>query len=913
MSDLARGPSRLFERDFLAWTALRHLLTADLLREVAAATAMALAGVTLSDLFEEKLSAPGALGIWSLTPRRVEGEVARFLQQHIRALVWANDADIAPRAFMDHPTATENVLAIAVADTVRLGGLDFESEAKVFRSIRVPEDSSAMVLAQALAFSVEHLSDFAQGHLDELLETLRPCEAMLQTAALKHVGDLCADIDAWTAAQQLYLAAEKQRQQSDDNLWSGFKATFGDLILQSLAAADRVLEGYEMASARLQAALLQTTAPDQLLTLNGSHDAMVAALLADLRSAGPDLRAAAMLPPLLLSSLSLDPAVRHWRLGNYSEAYRFFWSVLRRQTALGSASESRETKALFAQAVLDEVEDESLRRDRRGELAFAVRLLIESGDSKTARRISFSPLLVRLIDQPLIEEVARRAERHAGARVERLMVVFELFAKWLKSLPAGREALAERMLNVIISQAGGHPATFETTKNLGGRGLEVLKNVAEARPEFCALVPNAVADLVLAKLSEEGFWTGVKSALGLAEAYLGAWSAETLQVVLHAMIALLDRRDPTEDSWIVQPSMGILMSEPVIALARTDKVLGAQVFGSILRFGLGHMSESVRLLLNLSRFEGDLELTDQDRRLLDEVIGKAQARLEQSDLMNAGDFAMALLAAASHAGPEVITSVLEAISKTLGSAGAARPWASFPYAYMQVLYLARHRREIEHGAGLSPEAFQAHLDQLGAQLLATWEIVMQKPQLLARFAIPPQTDPDPTLIHNWSVATREFAEHVAAGDGLRAVLTRAEGLAPFAQPIGRARSKWLGSKQEALPDIGEIESESDEFFYEALGSRLASLAAAPEAQRIPIVEALLRRCLALGPRYEDAALFAMALTCELVVSASATEVEHYLGRLDSKADLNGLLAPLVYALQGKGALPRLGPATTDQF
>ena len=86
---------RYFAKDWLAWAALRHFLPARLVRELAGVIVAHISNGTLviSDLFDETVTpGPEWNSSWLLQPRPVNTPLEQYLQYHVRAIAWQNDA-----------------------------------------------------------------------------------------------------------------------------------------------------------------------------------------------------------------------------------------------------------------------------------------------------------------------------------------------------------------------------------------------------------------------------------------------------------------------------------------------------------------------------------------------------------------------------------------------------------------------------------------------------------------------------------------------------------------------------------------------------------------------------------------------------------------------------------------------------
>jgi hypothetical protein len=275
--------------------------------------------------------------------------------------------------------------------------------------------------------------------------------------------------------------------------------------------------------------------------LNTSHDALVVASLASEKFAfGPDRRASILLAPLLLKAHDLASAHEASAEEDFSEAHRYFWRILRRQIALGSASDSRITKAFYARSLFKDLEKSIDRDNKPDSFWMAVRLMLESGQVKLAKQLVWSERFVRsyLADETIYSIVAH-ADKNEGAKNERRKVLIELFGGWTKCLAPIQVEFSKRMQAYLADTVKNDTSNSFGQENAGQRCLELLNQLAEARPEFRSSMTKTVANVTVATMSKNSFWTVHAEALKLASAYLDAFSSEELIEVITAVLAFL--------------------------------------------------------------------------------------------------------------------------------------------------------------------------------------------------------------------------------------------------------------------------------------------------------------------------------------------------------------------------------------
>jgi|GEM_PF-2807407 len=895
MTDLSVLRHQAFRQDYLAWTTLHHFLPADLVRELAIATISAVAPwSSLDDLFDEALSeGHSAQASWALAPRPLSDPDLQYLQSHIRALAWANDAETVPRSSASEEKSKGPAAAVSAA--ARLGHFDFGSRRRQIAQLPLPETSSGRRLADLIATAI---GAYAAGDGD-WSAVWRDADRLpfpLKALALKHVGDLCADADAWDQAACFYDGAMAGLEYSPPE-WKALTDLLADVFRQSIGSAAWVIKGPEPASSMLD----EVARPGgggpmpRLGILNGSHDALVARLARPHNKNWEDIRATVMFPPLLIQSFDFGQAVEAWLKGGHDRSHRAFWSVLRRQTALGSVTEAKGTKAAYARALISEAIDGDQPKYNPGSFELGIRLLIESGLWEVAVRLKFDHSVVeRYVELDFIEHLTAVVDRHDGVRDERTLVFFELLAKWTEVLDTDDQVLAECLLMKIVDRARGRGASFETNRNIGGRGLKLLSALARSRPGFRSLIASRIADLVIDKLLSEGFWTGREEALRLAVEYEDVWTERDIKRVLDATMTMIGPRETGRDNPVSGPAMAFLMSPRVIRSAQDDPQLGQRFFSEVLHESLGR-NDGVTTLFNLAAFDRNISLDARDDAALAAVV---QEVLDQSRAINssgATDAIRALLAASSQSGPAGVKGAIESLARLLMSHEAFTPPA-LPYAYGPILDFVRYAERIAQGAGLSLADVERLRETIASALADAWREVAERPERLGGFSIPPARDPNVSIVQNWAFVTQELAKTLRRPQALLSALERAAEKPVLAGPISLARA--VGSNILEDPDpLDTLHSEPNATFYHALGQRLGHIQDSDPDHVRSLAGGLLHEVLRRGPREVDLAVFLVAAQAKIMEPDLLVELQPYLRRLEADPNLMRVVGPMAFRLQ----------------
>ncbi|MGO9399103.1 MAG: hypothetical protein ACLP19_14860 [Xanthobacteraceae bacterium] len=890
-----------FEANCLAWTALNHFLSADLLREFSQVLIEAVGGglFKLDQLFEDELIAVvGGLESWAVRPLDVESPVAQYLQSRIRYLVWANDTDL----FYDQnqPQPAGRISPAAVEDAIRLGQCDLNGLEQVAGRLKVPPDGSY----ETLVFAMRKMGELREPHNKyelpaKIVELCNTIDMPLAAVVTKHLGDLCVDADEWEMALQFYQVSSHRLERDAVDDWSNYVALLKHITTQSIASAMRAARGPAHAAAYLAPRLKGAALSQSLLfVLNASLDAYVAeSLSSESLRFPPDRRASILNEPLLLQARNLSSAFEATNEREYPSARGHFWSVLRRQIALGSANDTRITQAHYANSVFSSLERTIAREINKELFIMALRLLLQSGQTHLAEKMEWSDRLVRAyIDDDIVRQLFSQTNAVEASREERLGVAVELLRGWSLALPAERGELAGRMLSFIAKVAASHKSSLSSRHNVGGRSIEVLRQVAERRPEFRLGAAADVVPAILSKLGEREFWTGIAGSCKTAAEYLDVLQPQDARTILATVLNLLEKADPARAAWvIVQPAIDLLVTPAAQRLAKQDKDLDGRIISTILRFGLNQKTEYTHLLFYLCQFDLRSVYQEPMRAQLNEVVQEVRKQALTIHASNAMDNVRALLLASSAAGLDGVRDALKAITEALNTAfGDQRRIAlAFPFAYETFIILAERQQQIAENISVRPEELQVWLHSLLEQIIAVWSQAVKTPGIFAAFAIPPRSTPDPVVVHNWAFGSIALAKSLGEKDRMLAALDAAAKEPTLRGPITLARAVRIGPGELESLKPATIQSDNAETFYSALGQRLVSLQYLDTALRDAVIDSLLKQCLRLGPNGLDAAVFLTAGEQRLELLRNAPEYADYVKRVANNRDLRLALMPFV--------------------
>lgn len=898
-----RRPTSLddrFRANVFGWISLRHFLPANYLRDLIWLLVEEVSDRQLSfaQLFDE-LEIPATPGLdgWIVRPRRVEGKLAGYLQRAIQDIVWQADSDGFPPEDGATPEQIHKARYLEIA--LELGSRDFGVEQREFR---LPLNDA---VCAALLDLLRNGSACSRGGAEwSLLPSIvvnrvSNLDPPLGLFVLKHMGDLCADADAWSTAEDLYRKCRDRLRSEDTADWRELCEQFADLVDQSIAAAVRVNAGPEASLALL----LENLGSDSLevrplLKLNAPFDALSAALNIDtLAFKFVDERTALLKPPLSHESHQLNWstfAIAGSR--NRHRAWRRCWAVLRRQMALGLSTESRETMGAFALMLLKMADEAEPHTAHFVDFHLAARLLIQAADRAHVDEIVWSERLVaRFVDDLAIDHVISLCGRHRGMSIERHRTAISLLAGWAEKIPQDRRQAARLVIEFLSAQARNGCTSFYSSRNLALAGLEALGRLAGVRPELCRDSIGSIHSAIVSRVRSQAHWNLHAKAIELACLTVDMFSRDQMRELIIDMLALLAALGAdTQLRPVVRPALQFLLADEVVSLANADAEVGRGIVSAIVTFSAGGRSDSTGLIQNLERFDRsllDASVITQLGEALTQRLVPSVKRLNTSS--NAAEI-RALLAIPSLSGEAGVAAAVDALEAVLRSASADRPAMGVANAYVAVIALAGRREEFT--ALLGELYVDEHWNTLLKLIFGMWTTAVNKPNLLAPFSIPEATSPNPTTVHNWTYASLRFAKDLGQEDEMLQFLKSIGSPSSLREPIELAIATGAVSAAFKDQQDSDLGSEGNEAFYAGLGRRLVRVLNEEDDVAKRICKELLVQCLIRGPRGLDAGVLTEAIRLKIAHDASRTLVQDYLQRLHADPTMRLALWPLVAGL-----------------
>lgn len=887
-----------FARNAPAWLIVRHFLPAPLIGELFAAIVerWSRGELTVDDVAKVDFS-QGAGVLSSLAfqppPRKLRtedepkdelAEIAESLRRLFQVVVWQGDQT--PN--LQERGDTDPYDLVQLEQALELSNRDLSSIS--FDGDRLEQVEALEPIVRALRALQAALARDGDATLDAVGEALGEyAGSPLLPILLKHLGDLSGDLDRWDVADTLYIDAATQLRILEGHEWGSLGSSLATIIAQSRAAAARMTQGPEAAAALLDN-LASQNSHDFLVMLNASFDRLGAHLISGNWSLEVE-RGSTLLAPQLITAHHTQHALSNLLDGKYRDAHRWFWAALRRQLALGSANVSRETKAAFGRSMIEQLGKSLGNRHVPRDFLLGIRLLIESGKTSTVEAMSWTDQLLGVyVDLPLIEAIETLASRHAGSRVERHRVLVILLRDWIIALSPDATAVAARALQMLAAMAETFDHTGYAERNVGGSALKALGQIGKSRPEFT----EESADIVVAALLRTFDRSGGIVAGDVLDAIVPYTRRLSPDVRRSTVENILGRLEQFEDGGPFQRNaLNLLTSQSVIALTR-DIVdpIAKRLARTLVKLALGNETEQLHLLYLLRDLDPALIEDTIDQAKLSAVVEQLSMGAGQVNSSGATACVQALLIAPAIAGRDGVEAALKGLRNILVSLYNSELGFAAADAYDPLILLSDSHAEIADSSGIEQTTMMAKLRELEKPLCRFWEHAAKRPTVLNSFALPPPTEPNRVLVHNWTFASLAFAQAIEQPEAIHAALENAAQSSALAPYMATARAVRIGHGGDQPFNVDAIADEPRDAFYAALGERLILLRGLDREAQKSAISALIERCLTVGPSGLDAGIFNAAIERDLKIQAPVC-VDGYKARMRADQQLRHGLMPLL--------------------
>jgi hypothetical protein len=890
--------------NWLTWAVLRHFLPTTTLRLLSSVIVHRVAGpdLSLSDLFEEEVvrSEIGRhLDSWLLRRRAGEGDNKQheYLRNRIRN--WAMHSDSEAFTGEDSNSQAAQVSpANALEAACQLGNLDFTSLQGQRLKFEDHGDHAIKELESVLSAGCLNSPEAALQDFNGRFSNIgRP----LNAAIAKHIGDLYTDIDDWNCARQFYDMATTLLGQGEGGALADVEEALRDLTLQSSASAGWTQVGPDRATEILGPSTDEGTLVDHpILKLNAVYDLTHARMLqANTLVFPPDFRGVLMPPPQLASSFNLGLALSYSVEKNFSSASRHFWSVLRRQQALGLTGETKGSKFCYGLSLLNELQGMSESQRSPQQFGLAVRLLVESEEVSGIEKMTWAPEVVRrFLDVRLVSAVQDRADRYPGVRTARNRTAMELYRHWIEHADATAQNATQMMLEIIVNHAASSSISFFGNRDLGTRAFEILEDLAARGLGVNTLTARQFAKAFTTRMAGPGDWNAKRHAMAAAPKFMDAMDDRDRVSIIEAALAHLGQVNPATNAWhIVRPALGLLVSRASVRLVSENADIGERVLATILKFGTDQGTENSGLLFYLQ--ELDPKLLGDPR-----IIAAARPALEKvRDLLKQNSSAAAhniqsIFLAPPISGRDLLSDAVSALRHVIASVPGRNASLSFPVAYSAVMQLVQQKPTLATVSGVSAEQISEWFEGLFSDVTLMWRRAKADAMTFGSFAIPVPSAPSQAIVHNWAFASMRLAEAVGRISEMKAAVEEAR-----SQPLLKGGIELGIAVSEVSPDRSDFtprDDESREVFYGILGRRLVGIRGLQPEKAGALYFELLMSCFRHGPDARDAAIIVAALEREIKDVSRDESVRRYVARVEATPELRLILLPLMDAL-----LPRI--------
>ncbi len=886
-----------FTSNWLPWLALYHLLPVANLREVACGMvgAMSHGELTIHDLVEESLTGTDAVSErWSIEPKQISTPLGSYLLARIRALIWNNDASahFDPQGDWSglpvHPSVVEAVVMFGYRpDSEPLKQLSGEHSLDEYPELSVLTRCFEALVDRSNAERTTQIVDAIDSSAAQLQMPFR-------AVALKFFGDCAALQDQWGEASELYTRVLTLLATAEKEAWSDLRLRLTTVTVQSLAAASRTLEGNDAAAHVFDTAIRSLPEFDSaLFRANASRDNF--ALRVNPSSWLFDGTTVSARAPFLIESHNIERPMIEALESDFSQAHKKFQARLRRQIALGSISEVRVTKGAFARSIFSYLTEMHKTKRDRSAFSVATHFLIDCEKPKLASNIHWSRELVETyVDNEMIELVRLRSTAYDGVRKERQILAVVLLSSWAMKLPSESSEVGGSILRLLAQFAKDNLATSNSSNDVCGDSLKALKKIGDRQPEWRSLASKPVAQAVLERLKEPGWWTGRQDAAETAIAYEESFEEIDLESITYAAVDVLEQVDPS--FWPVVRPLQVLLVSPRTGLAiRNNRQLERRVVELLLRNGIEQESEHASLMYYLRAFDASL-LEDSELRVrLQEIVKSIETKARMVNSSASLGNIQALLSVPTISGLSGVRTALGSLDEILKSAD--RNTISLPMAYSSLMQIANEHNEIAAGVGIPDSEFLEMLMPVIGPLQNLWARAAESPQLFVPFSIPRNEVPNLVLVHNWTFASLYFArllgEEAAIADAIDAA---AKAQPTIAKAVARAKAIQALASDDVDFDETSVSTDPREVFYLKLGVRISQLDIATD-ERERRCQLLMRMCLQHGPNDLDMAIFVKAAQCGLSLEqAHSTNLTTYVKRLRASQDRYLNFLPLLKQL-----------------
>ena len=682
---------------------------------------------------------------------------------------------------------------------------------------------------------------------------------ILSTLLSKFIGDLFADLDLWEEAKEQYIKVLSLLDQVKQD-FSNEVSIWKDQCELSIANSIRILEGGKEAAEYISEKSIRADLyKHPVLGLTGALDSMNYAfeLGYDNRNNIPwDLRATYVQANAKGKNLDVTPAFLNWFSGREDNAFRLFWSCIRRQIGNGSDTSVRTNKHWYAKCLLDRNPKEISGKD----FEMALQLLIESERYSEKDKFNIRPEVIKShYNVDVLKRIFVNSNRYTGVKIKRLntlMNIYKLSYEFIEN-----EGVKKCIWEQTIEVALNFDSSFRSEINAGGVALEAILTYVKLDSGLIFPFTDKIVEILSLNLNKKVHWTGLSLPIEIAIECISNFNELQLGTVVEEILNLLENKvSPENQIWpVVRPAMRLLTSKEVKEWSLAMNKEAGRIVNQILHYGLKDKSFTNDVLYNLIHWDAQvLQDGDLKERLKPVII----SLLRDSESFNSTACVRSirsLLLASSFLSEDQFHDVINRINHVLSLVKEnKRAPVAFTDMYTAILILIEKYSIKYIPDEKNNEWFRDKKQEILDNLLAVWRVSKEKSTVFEIFAIPQKGYPDETLIYNWAITTLRIARVCKREVEALGALDNASENVDLSAAILKARiaENLYSVEKEQVEDLEyaltRIQSSSD--FYKYLSYVLATISSLSKNEGTIIIKQLLNKVLFYGPNIQDLSL-----------------------------------------------------------
>ena len=886
--DARKFQSMKFE-SWLAWLALRHFLPASYSRELSIILIEKVSegSLTLSDLFDEKISSEElAIQSWLVRPRCSSNKIAEYLQTKVRVIAGQFDETEGSYLYGFEDIRYSKLVDFAIV----FGSKNFSDEVTVEELLELTEDLNFVQFVKSWIYIQTAVREGgASETLKDVVDMLSNVPEPLLTVMLKHMGDLLRLSDLPNDALAYYDECEF-RLCRKPKLKLSYSKLLLEIVEQSRASLyfdisddhtsySRFVEWFDEKS-------LQKS---PLVVANAGLDAFVSKAKVSPRFRYvDDTRPIFMLPPLMSKSHSRERALSLKSRADFSEANVEFWAIIRRQAALGLSYELNQTKGHWGRALIEWL---SFSEEAAPDLfTAAVRMLIEAGELHFISNLKWAENFVdRYVTSTFLRELIADFWLNRKNRTQQKILV-ELMTEWILRISSDRE-VGEQLMSALVEISGiDISKDGDSDDELFQSALAALKKVAKFRPDL-RKASAGVADRIVQVVHTGEFYSLLK-ALDLANLYSQTFDKVSVRKVFDAISLMLQRESAVNMGWpVLRAAFDYIGSTAVKSLIDNDEIEAGDIVELLLRICGPNDSEHTAMLMHLKNLTPSYLTSPGVVDRLMPALHTVRLNAKRINASNSIPNIQVLLGLPLVVGEAGVLEAISTATDIVASSQSKSISINLGSAYRILSQIRLEAKALSRSLNIDEETFINWVRPLWSSVKALWDGARSSSAAFSGFSFVPQKKPNDTVVHNWALETLAFSDLMREGNEIRELLAAvALENNTLRDGIRLAFATFTSVVDDEPIDLLAIQGEEREQFYSALGRRLVTLSRREDSD---LYRTLCERCLVLGPRPDDAAVFVLVRQFEPRSVIRFDLIVNYEKRLAEHNSLRQLILPLL--------------------